>query len=204
MDLETRWAYVLDFEGDELTESWSPKTESSVRAVALHPLVARALERVEPVPRPDGSESPWVFPISDRRKRRRLKNKHGHTLPVYGDRRSPETSYFSDKLRQAMAAAKIERSVTIHGLRRTFAVLLQEAGAPDSVIRQALGHGQRGVTELNYLPRRDPLLQRWVDAIPMHIAALGPPAQSKTGGSHCPQSATSSVADRPPYLRLVD
>src|SRR5690606_7896229 len=28
------------------------------------------------------------------------------------------------------------------------AVLLQEAGAPDSVIRQALGHGSRGVRDL--------------------------------------------------------
>jgi integrase len=45
-------------------------------------------------------------------------------------------------LRQALAAAGTERRVTVHGLRRTVVVLLQDAGAPDSVIRQALGHAQ--------------------------------------------------------------
>ena len=69
-DLETRWAYVLDFEGDELTSAWSPKSESSARAVPLHPLVVRALRRVEPVARPDGeilpgSSQSWTSASAD-------------------------------------------------------------------------------------------------------------------------------------------
>jgi integrase len=75
-----------------------------------------------------------------------------------------------------LKTAKVDRAVTIHGLRRTFAVLLQEAGAPDSVIRQALGHGQRGVTELNYLPRRDATVKRWVEAISVSVPALESPS----------------------------
>jgi integrase len=88
--------------------------------------------------------------------------------PVRGDRRSPQTTWLGSCLRQALAAAGIERRVTVHGLRRTFAVLLQDAGAPDSVIRQALGHAQQGVTEQHYLPRRDPVVQSWVDRIQIY------------------------------------
>ena len=98
--------------------------------------------------------------------------------PVRGDRRSPQTTWLGSCLRQALAAAGIERRVTVHGLRRTFAVLLQDAGAPDSVIRQALGHAQQGVTEQHYLPRRDPVVQGWVDRIELRQsgqpARLGP------------------------------
>ena len=217
VNLVERWTYVLDFEGDELTEAWSPKTESSVRAVPLHPLVVRALERTKLVIRPDGSQSPWMFPVIDPRKRKRLPERQGWRQPVCGDRRSSGTKFIGSKLRAAMQAAGIERSITLHGLRRTFAVLLQEAGAPDSVIRQALGHGERGVTEFNYLPRRDEMVMRWVDRIAVEIPALeGSPTpsgelvnQSREEGDgrsatiHSPQSATSSVANRPPYLRLV-
>lgn len=171
-NLDTRWAYVLDFEGDELTEAWSPKTESSRRAVPLHPLVAEALRRVEPVECPDGTVSPWVFPVIDRRKLKRYRDKQGRSNPVRGDRRSPETAFIAVKLRQVLDIVGIKRRVTIHGLRRTFAILLQEAGAPDAAIRQALGHSARGVTECHYLPRRDETVKRWVDAIDVSIPAL--------------------------------
>ncbi len=192
--LDERWAYVLDFDGDELTEAWSPKTESSTRAVPLHPLVVSALERTERVKRPDGSLSPWVFPITDPRKRRRYRDKRGRMQPVCGDRRSPNTNFVGAKLREALSAAGIDRAVTVHGLRRTFAVLLQEVGAPDSVIRQALGHSQRGVTEISYLPRRSELVQRWVDKIDVQVSALE--SQSVPGR---PESDGTSA----PCLRVV-
>jgi len=51
-------------------------------------------------------------------------------------------------------------------------VLLQESGAPDSIISQALGHGARGVTDGHYLPRRDQAVMRCVDAISVAIPAL--------------------------------
>jgi integrase len=178
MDLDARWAYVLDFEGDELTEAWSAKSESSRRGVPLHPLLADTLRRIEPVTRPDGTLSPWVFPVTDARRKVRLRDRRGRVHPVRGDRRSPQTTWLGLCLRQALAAAGIERRVTVHGLRRTFAVLLQDAGAPDSVIRQALGHAQQGVTEQHYLPRRDPVVQGWVDRIEIRQggrpARLGP------------------------------
>lgn len=216
VDLAGRWAYVLDFEGDELTEEWSPKTDSSYRAVPLHALTVRALERVEPVTRPDGSASPWMFPIVDPRKRRRYRDKRGRMQPVMGDRRSPSTTFFGEKLREALTAAGIERRVTVHGLRRTFAVLMQEAGAPDSIIRQAIGHGARGVTELHYLPRHDPLIQQWVDRIELGASSVRAPEPNagEKSAPYLPPVATEpsalppirhqSVANRPPYLRLVD
>lgn len=172
VDLLDGWAYVVDFPGDELLEPWTPKTPSSVRAVPLHRMVIRAMERVEPVMCPDGCESPWMFPVVDRRKQKRRSDSLGRAQPVYGDRRSPETTFFGPKLDEALRAAGISRKVTIHGLRRTFAVLLQEIGAPDSIIRQALGHGQRSVTELSYLPRRNDVVKRWVDKIELTIPAL--------------------------------
>ena len=174
VNLETRWAYVIDFEGDQLASAWSPKTESSRRAVPLHPIVARAFERVEPVAYPDGTLSPWMFPVLDKRKTQRYFDKDGRSNLVRGDRRSPGTVFFGRKLRVVLDLVGIKRRVTIHGLRRTFAVLLQEAGAPDTVIRQALGHGARGVTECHYLPRRDENVQRWVDAIKVTVPALAP------------------------------
>jgi hypothetical protein len=59
------------------------------------------------------------------------------------------------------------------------------------VIRQALGHGERGVTELNYLPRRDDTIKRWVDALDVHVPSL----ESTPG---------APSAHRVPYLRLVE
>jgi integrase len=165
VDLTARWAYVLDFEGDDLAEDWDVKTESSRRAVPLHAAVVEALQRVPPIVCHDGRTSPWMFPVLDRRKHTRFVDVHGRQQPAYGDRRSPATTFFGAKLKEVLAAAGVARNVTVHGLRRTFSVLLQEAGAPDSIIRQALGHRERGVTEFNYLPRRDEVLQRWVDKI---------------------------------------
>lgn len=172
MDLEMRWAYVLDFEGDEHSEAWKVKSESSRRAVPLHPLVVRAMTTVEPVVRPDGQMSRWVFPVLDPRKKKRMIDKLGRVHPAYGDRRSPSTTFFGRKLHQVLKIANIDRRLTIHGLRRTFAILLQEYGAPDAIIRQALGHCARGVTETHYLPRRRDNVRRWVDAIQLSVPAL--------------------------------
>jgi len=165
VDLADRWAYVLDFEGDELTEEWSPKTESSARAVPLHPIVADAIARVPRVHRASGQESPWVFPVVDERRTERRVDRLGRVQLAIGDRRSSQTTFIGDRLKVVLEAAGIDRKVTVHGLRRTFSMLLAEAGAPDAIIGQALGHSAKGVTQFNYLPRRDPLIKEWVDKI---------------------------------------
>jgi integrase len=165
VDLESRWATITEFRGDENTTSWRPKTNSSYRKVPLHPIVVEALRRSPVVELADGKPSPWVFPVLDERKVERVVDARGRTQLARGDRRSPSTTFFGKKLRPVLRSSGIERDVNIHDLRRTFAVLLQETGAPDSIIRQALGHGGQGVTELHYLPRRDAEVQRWVDRI---------------------------------------
>src|SRR5690606_2302576 len=121
VDLKKRWAYVLDFEGDDLDEEWTTKTLSSLRAVPLHPVVAEVLGAVRPVKRPDGQASPWVFPVTDRRKRERYRDKKGRLQRQLGDRRSPSTGFFGKKLRLALKTAGVNRTVRFHGLRRTFA-----------------------------------------------------------------------------------
>jgi integrase len=196
VDLATRWAQVTDFEGDEQAGAWTPKTDSSRRVIPLHPQLAWVLERVSAVERPDGSPSPWMFPVSDPRRRSRFRDKAGRLQLAVGDRRAPSTNYYGGCLRKALEKVGIERPVTIHGLRRTFAVLLQQAGAPDSIIRQAMGHAPRGVTERHYLPRRDELVQQWVDRIDIgEIAAEVAP--------YLPPVGDFSGADQPQGLHLM-
>jgi len=112
-----------------------------------------------------------------------------------GDRRSPSTTYFGKCLRLALTKAGLDRRVTLHGLRRTFSVLLQDAGAPDSIIRQAMGHAERGVTESHYLPRRNELLQRWVDQIAIDQEPTNPPP-----GPYMAPPTPFPGPDRPPGL----
>lgn len=195
LDLERRWALVVEFAGDEATSAWSPKTEGSRRAIPLHPLLVEALAAVPPVELEDGSPSPWLFPVRDARKARRTTDRKGRRQPMRGDRRSPSTTYFGKCLRLALTEAGIDRRVTLHGLRRTFSVLLQDAGAPDSIIRQAMGHAERGVTESHYLPRRNELVQRWVD----QIAIDQKPADPNAGPYMAPPTPFPGP-DRPPAL----
>ena len=162
-----------------------------------------------------------MFPVTDARKRSRFRDRNGRMQPVLGDRRASDTTFLGKKLRRVLQAVGIPHRVTLHGLRRSFAILLQEAGASDAIIRQALGHGARGVTETHYLPRRDAAVRRWVDAIKVSIPALAGPAHrglvspmvssptenkpriGRSGGNHCPNTAHSSVADTPSGLHFA-
>jgi integrase len=180
VDLEARWTDVVPFPGDGVAAPWSPKTEASIRAVPLHPVVAKGLSRLEPVTFPDGSPSPWLFPVTDGRKQRRYSDSRGRLQLVRGDRRSPETSYYGRKLREALKACGVEQDVTVHGLRRTLSAMLDDIGAPDRIIAQALGHAKQGTTQKHYLLRRDRNLQRWIDRIRVDVPALGMgPSQAK-------------------------
>jgi hypothetical protein len=45
-------------------------------------------------------------------------------------------------------------------------------------------HGERGVTKLNYLPRRDDAIKRWVDAIDVRVPSLeSTPGQGERAGA---------------------
>jgi len=172
-DLEARWSEIRPFDGDEVAEPWRPKTKSSERQMVLHPLVVSAWRRVGVVEGLNEEPSPWVFPVVDGRRKRRCQDQRGRLHLVRGDRRSPTTTFFGRKLSTLLRDVGVSQKVTVHGLRRTFAVLLQEAGAPDSIIRQALGHKGRSVTEVSYLPRREAAVRDWVDRIEVCVPELG-------------------------------
>jgi integrase len=138
----------------------------------------RALALVPRVLGPDEKPSPWLFPVTDDRKTERRVDRKGRRQSILGDRRSPDTTFFGKKLRAVLAEIGITRTLTIHGLRRTFAVLLQESGAPDSIIDELLGHGPRTLLKRNYLPRRNPLLQEWVNRIQVDPVATSQPPNS--------------------------
>jgi integrase len=61
--------------------------------------------------------------------------------------------------------------LTIHGLRRSFALLGEAAGAPDGAIRQTMGHAPSGVAE-GYRPRSVDALRPHLQRIETHILDL--------------------------------
>jgi integrase len=71
---------------------------------------------------------------------------------------------------RAQAEAGIS-GLTIHGLRRSFALLGEAAGAPDGAIRQVMGHAPSGVAE-GYRPRSVDALRPYLQRIETHILEL--------------------------------
>ena len=61
--------------------------------------------------------------------------------------------------------------LTLHGLRRSFALLGEAAGAPDGAIRQVMGHAPSGVAE-GYRPRSIDALRPYLQRIETHILEL--------------------------------
>ena len=61
--------------------------------------------------------------------------------------------------------------LTLHGLRRSFALLGEAAGAPDGAIRQVMGHAPSGVAE-GYRPRSVDALRPYLQRIETHILEL--------------------------------
>ena len=61
--------------------------------------------------------------------------------------------------------------LTLHGLRRSFALLGESAGAPDGAIRQVMGHSVAGVAE-GYRPRSVDALRPYLQRIETHILEL--------------------------------
>lgn len=71
---------------------------------------------------------------------------------------------------KALQSAGIER-LTIHGLRRSFSLLGEAAGAPAGAIAQAMGHKPSATAE-GYRPRSIDGLRPFLERIEVHILAL--------------------------------
>ena len=70
----------------------------------------------------------------------------------------------ANRLEKALKAAGIERNVTLHGLRHTFATRLLENGADIRTVQELLGHGSIQVTE-RYLHASQDRMIAFVDRL---------------------------------------
>ena len=134
-----RWADV-DFQWHKLTIA--DKVEST-RVIPLTPYMAWLLAGLPRVHFKDGKPNPFVF-SSDKSASGRI------TEP-----RAPHTDVLAD--------AGIPH-VSIHGLRRTFSLLGEAAGAPAGAIAQVMGHKPSAIAE-GYRPRS-------IDALRPYLALI--------------------------------
>ncbi len=71
---------------------------------------------------------------------------------------------------KALQSASIE-GLTIHGLRRSFSLLGEAAGAPAGAIAQVMGHKPSATAE-GYRPRSVDALRPYLEAVEAHVLAL--------------------------------
>ena len=141
------WANV-DFQWSKLTIA--DKVDAT-RTIPLTPYMAWLLRSLPRAKLPDGTPNPYVFssPIG---------TKSGRTLSKSGriaEPRAPHTDVLAD--------AGIPH-VSIHGLRRTFSLLGEAAGAPAGAIAQVMGHKPSAIAE-GYRPRS-------IDALRPYLALI--------------------------------
>lgn len=141
-----KWADV-DFRSPRLT--LADKVEST-RAIPLTPYLAQQLATLPRVKLADGTASPYVF----------ASNAKGGRI--------------TDP-RAAMTAVKRDAGIsvlTVHGLRRSFSLLGEAAGAPAGAIAQVMGHKPSATAE-GYRPRSVDALRPYLAQIEAHILELG-------------------------------
>jgi integrase len=141
------WANV-DFQWSKLTIA--DKVDAT-RTIPLTPYMAWLLGCLPRAKLPDGTPNPYVFssPVG---------SKSGRTLSKSGriaEPRAPHTDVLAD--------AGIPH-VSIHGLRRTFSLLGEAAGAPAGAIAQVMGHKPSAIAE-GYRPRS-------IDALRPYLALI--------------------------------
>ena len=141
------WAN-LDFQWSKLTIA--DKVDAT-RTIPLTPYMAWLLGGLPRAKLPDGTPNPYVFssPVG---------SKSGRTLSKSGriaEPRAPHTDVLAD--------AGIPH-VSIHGLRRTFSLLGEAAGAPAGAIAQVMGHKPSAIAE-GYRPRS-------IDALRPYLALI--------------------------------
>lgn len=141
-----KWVDV-DFRSPRLT--LADKVEST-RTIPLTPYLAQQLATLPRVTLADGTASPYVFASSAK-----------------GGR-------ITDP-RAAMATVKRDAGIsvlTVHGLRRSFSLLGEAAGAPAGAIAQVMGHKPSATAE-GYRPRSVDALRSYLAQIEAYILALG-------------------------------
>lgn len=138
------WANV-DFQWRKLTIA--DKVEKT-RTIPLTPYLAQMLATLPRAKLPDDSQNPCVFASA---------SKSGRLT----DTRASHA--------KALESAGID-GLTIHGLRRSFSLLGEAAGAPAGAIAQVMGHKPSATAE-GYRPRSVDALRPYLALIEAHILA---------------------------------
>ena len=138
-----KWANV-DFRWSKLT--LADKVEQT-RVIPLTPYMAQQLASLPRIKDKEGNPNPYVFATS---------NAKGGRIT------EPRTSHA-----KVMADAGIT-TLTIHGLRRSFSLLGEAAGAPAGAIAQVMGHKPSATAE-GYRPRSVDALRPYLAQIEAHI-----------------------------------
>ena len=133
-----RWADV-DFQNHRMTIA--DKVDAT-RIIPLAPYLASLLESLPRVVLADGRQNPFVFASAVTKKG---KNK-GRSRSASGRIAEPR-AFHADVLTEAGLP-----HVSIHGLRRSFALMGEAAGAPAGAIAQVMGHRPSAISE-RYKPR---------------------------------------------------
>jgi integrase len=137
-----RWDAV-DFRWRKLTIA---DKVGDTRTIPLTPYVQSLLEGLPRATLPNGKPNPYVFAGS---------GKSGHIA----EPRAPH--------QQVLADAGIPH-VSIHGLRRSFALMGEQAGAPAGAIAQVMGHRPSAVHE-GYKPRSIDALRPYLERVEVFI-----------------------------------
>lgn len=122
---------------------------SDTRTIPLSPYIAQMLAGLPRGKGPDGNPSPFVFAST---------SKSGRIA-------DPRVSH-----ERALKGAAIVH-LTLHGLRRSFSLLGEAAGAPAGAIAQVMGHRPSGTAE-GYRPRSVDALRPYLDQIESHVLKL--------------------------------
>jgi integrase len=130
-----KWGPNVDFRWDRLTLA---DKVGSTRTIPLTPFLKRLFERLQVV-----EGNPFVFATPGTQDRRLTEPRSAHST--------------------VLKASGIGHC-TIHGLRRTFALLAETAGAPAGAIAQVMGHRPSAVSE-KYKPRP-------IDMLRLHLVKV--------------------------------
>ena len=137
-----RWEDV-DFRWSRLTLA---DKVNDTRIIPLSPYLAQMLVALPRVTNEDGTANPYVFAA---------KSASGHI--------EEPRSNFSKVNKHAGVV-----TLTIHGLRRSFSLLGEAAGAPAGAIAQVMGHSPDSIAE-GYRPRSIDALRPYLAQIEAHI-----------------------------------